>query len=274
MDNVRSNDGTLIAYERSGTGPALVLVHGTTADHTRWGRILPMLEQTFTVYAVDRRGRGQSGDSAAYALEREYEDIAAVVSSIPGPVNLLGHSYGALISLEAALRVTNLTRLILYEPAIPAGMPTYPPGARAKIQALLDAGDREGVLLAFYRDVVGIPEDQIALLRKDPSWAARLEAAHTIPREFADEDYTFEPSRFKNLDVPTLLLQGENSPNYLKAATEAVHAALSGSRIVVMPGQQHIAMSTAPELFVRLVTEFLLGPAEPVQVKMAGGQRR
>ncbi|MDD3858377.1 MAG: alpha/beta hydrolase, partial [Methanoculleus sp.] len=64
MDTVRSNDGTLIAYERSGTGPALVLVHGTTADHTRWGRILPMLEQTFTVYAVDRRGRGQSGDSA------------------------------------------------------------------------------------------------------------------------------------------------------------------------------------------------------------------
>lgn len=254
MDTVRSNDGTLIAYERSGTGPALVLVHGTTADHTRWERILPMLEQTFTVYAVDRRGRGQSGDSAAYAIEREYEDIAAVVNSIPGPVNLLGHSYGALISLEAALRVTNLNRLVLYEPAIPAGLPMYPPGARAGIQALLDTGDREGALLAFYRDVVEVPEDQLAVLRKDPSWAARLGSAHTIPREFADEDYIFEPSRFKSLDAPTLLLEGEKSPRYLKAATEAVHAALPASRIVVMPGQQHIAMSTAPELFVRLVT--------------------
>ncbi|WP_292518390.1 alpha/beta hydrolase [Methanoculleus sp.] len=273
MDTVRSNDGTLIAYERSGTGPALVLVHGTTADHTRWGRILPMLERTFTVYAVDRRGRGRSGDSAAYAIEREYEDIAAVVNSISGPVNLLGHSYGALISLEAALRVTNLNRLVLYEPALPVGLPMYPPGARAKIQALLDAGDREGVLLAFYRDVVEVPEDQLAVLRKDPSWAARLEAAHTIPREFADEDYIFEPSRFKDLDVPTLLLQGEESPRYLKAATEAVHAALPASRIVVMPGEQHIAMSTAPELFVRLITEFLLGPAEPVRVEMTGGRK-
>jgi pimeloyl-ACP methyl ester carboxylesterase len=232
-----------------------------------------MLDQTFTVYAIDRRGRGGSGDSAAYSLEREYDDIAAVVASIKEPVNLLGHSYGALICLEAALRVPNLNRLVLYEPAIPVGMPIYPPGARARIQALLDAGDREGVLLAFYRDVVEIPEDQIAVLRKDPSWAARVAAAHTIPREFADEGYIFEPSRFKRLDAPTLLLQGENSPDYLKAATEAVHAALPSSRIVVMPGQQHIAISTAPELFARLVTEFLLSPAESARVKMVGGQR-
>ncbi|HOI58315.1 MULTISPECIES: alpha/beta hydrolase [unclassified Methanoculleus] len=273
MDTVRSNDGTPIVYERNGTGPALVLVHGTTADHTRWQPVLPMLQQQFTVYAVDRRGRGQSGDSTAYSLEREYDDIAAVVSSIPEPVNLLGHSYGALICLEAALRVTNLNRLVLYEPSIPVGMPIYPPGARAKIQALLDAGDREGVLLAFYRDVVEIPEHQIAVLRKEPAWAARVAAARTIPREFSDEGYIFEPSRFKNLDVPILLLQGENSPDYLKAATEAVHAALPNSRIVVMPGQQHIAISTAPELFARLVIEFLLSPAESVRVRMIGGQR-
>ena len=97
METIRSKDGTRIAYERSGAGPALVLVHGTTADHTRWAPVLPMLERIFTVYAVDRRGRGQSGDAADYSIEREYEDIAAVVSSIPGPVNLLGHSYGALI---------------------------------------------------------------------------------------------------------------------------------------------------------------------------------
>ena len=258
VDTIRSNDGTRIAYERSGAGPVLVLVHGTTADRTRWQTVLPALEQTFTVYAVDRRGRGQSGDSADYSLEREYEDIAAVADSIREQVNLLGHSYGALISLEAALRVTNLNRLVCYEPAIPAGTTLYPPGARAKIQALLDSGDREGVLLAFYRDVVEIPEHQIAVMQKEPAWAARVATAHTVPREFADEDYLFEPSRFKNLDVPTMLLQGENSPQHLKAATEAVHAALPNSRIVVMPGQQHVAMSTAPELFVRLVTEFLM----------------
>ncbi|HDR73081.1 MAG TPA: alpha/beta hydrolase [Methanoculleus sp.] len=257
METVRSKDGTAIAYERSGAGPALVLVHGTTSAHERWAPLLPMLEPTFTVYAVDRRGRGQSGDSADYSLESEYEDIAAVVDSIVKPASLLGHSYGALICLEAALRVTNLDRLILYEPPIPTGVPIYPPGARAKIQNLLDAGDREGVLLAFYRDVVEIPEPQIAIMRKEPAWVARVAAAHTIPREFADEDYVFEPSRFSDLNVPVLLLQGENSPRHLKAGTEAVHAALPDSRIAVMPGQQHVAMSTAPELFVRVITEFL-----------------
>jgi len=258
MDKVKSKDGTLVAYERSGTGPALVLVHGTTADHTRWASVLPMLEQKFTVYAVDRRGRGQSGDSAVYSIEREYEDIAAVVGSIREPVNLLGHSYGALCSLEAALRVTNLNKLILYEPAISVGVPLYPPDARAKIQALLNSGDREGVLLVFFREVVGMPEHEIAVLRKEPVWAARLAAAHTIPREFADEDYILDPLRFRNLNVHTMLLQGAESPDFLKAATVAVHAALPSSKIVIMPGQQHIAMSTAPQMFVRLVTEFLM----------------
>mgnify|MGYP005837525789 CR=1 FL=1 len=89
---------------------------------------------------------------------------------------------------------------------------------------------------------------------------ARVLAAHTIPREFADEDYVLEPSRFGNLNIPIMLLQGEKSPEHHRAATAAVHAALPGSRIVVIPGQQHIAMSTAPELFVQLVTKFLMEP--------------
>ncbi|HSD58835.1 MAG TPA: alpha/beta hydrolase [Methanotrichaceae archaeon] len=257
MDKVKSKDGTLIAYERSGTGSALVLVHGTTADHTRWASVLPMLEQKFTVYAVDRRGRGQSGDSAIYSLEREYEDIAAVVNSIREPVNLLGHSYGALCCLEAALRVTNLNKLILYEPAIWVGAHFYPPGTREKIQALIDSGNRAEALLVLFRDVVGMPENELALMRQEPGWSVRLALAHTIPREFADEDYILDPLRFKNMNVPTMLLQGAESPAFLKAATEAIHKALPNSKIVVMPGQQHIAMSTAPEMFVRLITEFL-----------------
>lgn len=257
MDKIRSKDGTLIAYERSGAGPALVLVHGTSADHTRWGPILPLLEKEFTVYAVDRRGRGQSGDSAVYSIEREYEDIAAVVGSIREPVNLLGHSYGALISLEAALRVTNLDKLILYEPYVSVTGTLYPPGVRERIQALLDSGDRERALQVFFREIVGVPDDQIAVLQNEPACAVRLEAAHTIPREFADEDYILDPRRFENLNVSTMLLQGGESTDAIKEATNVVHAALPNSRIVVMPGQQHIAMRTAPEMFVRLVIEFL-----------------
>ena len=108
-----STDGTTIAYQRSGDGPPLVLVHGTAADHRRWAPVLPALEQQFTVCAVDRRGRGGSGDTAAYAVEQEFDDIAAVVDSLGEPVHLLGHSYGALCALEAALRTRAVRTLML-----------------------------------------------------------------------------------------------------------------------------------------------------------------
>src|SRR5690349_20970515 len=105
MGEIRSVDGTAIAYRRSGSGPPLVLVHGTSATPARWASVAPRLESHFTVYAVDRRGRGMSGDASSYAIEREFEDVAAVVLSIDGPVDLLGHSYGAICALEAASRV-------------------------------------------------------------------------------------------------------------------------------------------------------------------------
>ena len=150
MDKVISKGGTPIAYQRSGQGPALVLVYGTSATHTRWTSILPLLEKKFTmIYAVDRRGRGQSGDSAVYAIEREYEDITTVVDYIRTPINLLGHSYDALCSLEAALRVTSLHKFILHEPPIPLAGAVYPTGARARFEALLTSGYKEGFLLAF-----------------------------------------------------------------------------------------------------------------------------
>ena len=113
---VTSKDGTPIAYWRSGEGPPLVLVHGTTADHSRWTPVLPAFEQRFTVCAVDRRDRGGSGDSEDYSIEREFEDVAAVVDSIGEPVDLLGHSYGAVCALEAALLTRNVHKLVLYEP--------------------------------------------------------------------------------------------------------------------------------------------------------------
>jgi len=106
-----------------------VLVHGGTADHTRWLSILPALEERFTVYAVDRRGRGLSGDAPEYAIEREFEDVAAVVDAIDGPVDVLGHSYGALCALEAALLTDKIRRLALYEPPVPTGRQMFPRAA-------------------------------------------------------------------------------------------------------------------------------------------------
>ena len=103
MESTVSHDGTVIGFWRSGAGPALLLVHGTTADHTRWAPIVPHLEPYFTLYAMDRRGRGGSGDAPGYDLMREVEDVAAVVEAIGGPVFVLAHSYGAACSLEASL---------------------------------------------------------------------------------------------------------------------------------------------------------------------------
>ena len=258
METITSTDGKMIAYERSGTGPPLVLVHGTTADHTRWAPVLPAFEQYFTVYAVDRRGRGGSGDAEPYVIEREFEDLVALVNSIEEPVFLLGHSYGALCSLEAARCTAHLRKLVLYEPPIPTGIEIYPSEIVTRIQALLDAGDREAAVTTFLRDIARVPPHEMEILRSAPNWPARIAAAHTIPREMrGSNEYIFAPARFRSLPTPTLLLLGGDSPPFFKAAIEAVRAALPESRVVVMPGQQHTAMNTAPELFIREVFQFL-----------------
>jgi pimeloyl-ACP methyl ester carboxylesterase len=113
IEQVVSRDGTPIAVWRSGAGPPLLLVHGTTADHTRWAPVLPALEERFTVLAMDRRGRGKSEDADDYAFEREFEDVAAVIESAPGRVDVLGHSHGGVCALEAALLTERVRKLVL-----------------------------------------------------------------------------------------------------------------------------------------------------------------
>ena len=253
-----SKDGTRIAYWRSGSGPPLVLVHGTTADHTRWAGLLPALEGHFTIYAMDRRGRGGSGEAADYAVQREFEDVAAVVDAIGEPVLLLGHSFGAICALEASLLTDRVRRLILYEPPIPIdGAPMYPPGVPERIQALVDAGDPEAGLEAFFREVVRMPDEELRAYRTLPAWKVRVTLAPTIPREMVIErSYSFQPERFAAFSIPTLLLAGGDSPPAFGRIVDVLDAALPDSRIVVMPGQRHVAMDSAPELFLGEVKKF------------------
>ena len=172
-EKVVSKDRTPIAFWRSGQGPPLVLVHGTAADHTRWKPVLPTLEEHFTIYAIDRRGRGGSDDSREYAIEREFEDVASVVDAIREPVNLLGHSYGALCSLEAALLTSNVRKLVLYEPPIRAGVDFYPPGTINQLKALLDAGDRGAVVTTFMSEIAKMRPADLRLLQSNAAWEAR-----------------------------------------------------------------------------------------------------
>ena len=263
QETVTSEDGTRIAGWRSGEGPPLVLVHGTAADHGRWKPVLPAFEERFTIFAVDRRGRGRSGDSdAAYALEREFEDVAVVVDSLGESVTLLGHSYGALCALEAALLTGNVRKLVLYDPGIElAGEKIYPHEVIEQLEALLEAGDRNGVVATTMREVAGLPPEVVEHMRSQPVWQARVDAAHTIPRELrAVKAYRFDSQRFRRLEVPTLMLSGDESPVALRKAAEAVDETLPDSRIVVMAGQGHAAMDTGTELFTSEVIRFVEGP--------------
>lgn len=259
MEHVTSKDGVPIAYERCGQGPPLVLIHGSAADHTRWRPILQKIEKHFTVYAMDRRGRGQSGDTEPYAIQHEYEDVVAVVDSISGPVNVLGHSFGALCALEACLKTPNIRKLILYEPPISTHIKKkYPPDAMDRINSYLHVGEGEKALLIFLQEIVGIPTSEMNMLRSMPGWPVRVATAHTIPREEASVDsYIFNPERFSHMEIPTLLLLGGESPPFYSAAIEALKRSIPHSRIAMIPGQRHAAMDTAPELFLCEVIGFL-----------------
>jgi pimeloyl-ACP methyl ester carboxylesterase len=260
MHKIESKDGTQVAYQRSGAGPALVLVHGSTADHTRWGLILPALEEHFTVYAMDRRGRGASGDAKPYAIQREFEDVAALIDSVGkgGKVDVLAHSFGGVCALEAALLTTNIRKLVLYEPP-PLGFKESP-GTIAKMREQLDADDREGLLSTFLLEVAGLTPDELEPMRSVPAWQRRVAAAHTILRELESIAAMppFDAERFGRLATPTLLLLGGDSHVTYKETIEQIHSMLPNSRIAVMPGQKHVAMNTAPEVFVQEVLGFLL----------------
>lgn len=262
METVTSPDGTPIAFERTGSGPPLVLVAGGGAnDHTRWeaGGVRPAFGGHCTVYAIDGRGLGESGDADEYDLEREFEDVAAVVQSIDEPAVLLGHSSGALISLEAALRTDNLRKLILYEPPIQVGGHDLGNDeAVAEMEALLGEGQHEEVLTLFLREIANIPPDEIDELREAPNWQRRVEGAYTIPRAIQGvSEYEFDTARFTGLSTPTLLLEGSESPPFLHAAIEALGDALQNSRVVTFEGHGHVAMLTATEQFIDEVLAFI-----------------
>jgi pimeloyl-ACP methyl ester carboxylesterase len=258
MRTFTSKDGTAIGCFVGGSGPPLVLVHGTAADHGRWAPILPELQRRFTVYACDRRGRGASGAGEPYAIEREFEDVAAIVDEIGGPVDLLGHSYGAICALEASRLTNHLRHLVLYEPPVPTGTPIYPPEVVDRLGHLLGVGDYEGVVSTFFLEIPRVPPAILERMRTLPAWPGRVAAASTIVRELrAHQRYDLETKAFAKVGVPTLLLLGGASPPFFEAALDKVQTALPDAKLVVLPGQTHVAIDTAPELFAKEVLTFL-----------------
>jgi pimeloyl-ACP methyl ester carboxylesterase len=255
MRTVISRDGTPIAFEQAGKGSSLLLVHGTATIRAQWASIF---EEYFTVAAMDRRGRGDSGDTADYSIEREFEDVKAVVAALDPPVFLFGHSYGGLCALGAAMQIDRLSGLILYEPLIlDEGESGVSAAQLSRMEALLAEGDREGVVKYLYREIAGMSEDEVSGMAASPSWRARVDTAQTIPRETRAEDtYRLPMDRTRRMSVPVLLLVGGDSPEIFRRTAAKLERLLPDVRTVVMPGQQHIAMYTAPDLVVAAVREF------------------
>jgi pimeloyl-ACP methyl ester carboxylesterase len=265
VTQVVSRDDTEIGYWRSGDGPPLVLVHGMTADHTRWRPLLPYLEPHATVHAMDRRGRGASGDGLDYDVAREFEDVVAVVDAVAetsgSAVDVLGHSFGGFCAFGAATLTSNIRSLVLYEgwPAPnPDGSALLPTGVEERMDALLAEGKREAVLEILFREVVRMPEEEFAVYRSLPAWPARIAAAHTITREIrADLGAPFDPEQAATITMPILMLVGGDSPDVIKGDYESFAAALPDVRITVLEGQQHIAIDLVPEVFAEHVLLFL-----------------
>lgn len=260
---VRSKDGTPIAAECAGAGPSLLIVHGGTGDHTRWLPLFPHLASRFTVCAMDRRGFGGSGDSPDHSLLKEAQDVAAVASSRPGKVFVLGHSYGAVCALEAAFLSDKIAKLVLYEPPI---QEAFDPAVVARMEGAIQQTDRDRALTIFMTDVVGISPSEVVAMKARPSWARLAATIHQSPRQMrALGAYRFDPKRMTGLPVPTLLLTGsETASPTLERAIGSLREALPHARVLVFEGEQHNAMDTVPLRFAEAVGDFLLG-AEKVK---------
>ena len=258
MLEVRSPDGTTIGAEVLGSGPALVCVHGGTADRTRWAPVADALAERFTLHLIDRRGRGAStAEAQEYALEREAEDVIAVCEHAGAPVRLLGHSYGGLIGMEVLrLRPDAVERALLYEPAFDTpGHRIAPPEAFDVVKAHLARDDREAALVAFYEMVIGIDPTPLKAL---PVWQARLAAVHTLVREGEiGLTYRCDPSALAGVRVPVRVLAGRTSPTAFGAAAEAAAEAIPGAELVWLEGQGHTMIDADPAGFAGQVQEFL-----------------
>lgn len=259
-----SRDGTRIGWTTMGHGEPIVLVHGAAADHTRLELFASRLSDRFALHLVDRRGRGLSSDGGSYSIEREYDDVAAVAEVVGGGVTVFGHSYGGSVVLGATMRTDSIARAICYEgwPAINWQISSDYGLAIDRIQALLDADDRDGAVAVTFREIVGLSEEQVAWMRGQPQWAGRMAAVHTLPREARTEpSITVSDAELGSVGVPVLLLIGEQNEEGLRPQAEQMCSMLQHGRITVLPGQGHMAMDTAPELLEETITSFMAATA-------------
>jgi 3-oxoadipate enol-lactonase len=258
--DVRSVDGTSLAVWVEGSGPPLVLVHGSIADHTTFDPFVDVLRDEWTVYSMDRRGFGASGDTGPYSIERDFEDVTVVIDAVAGrtggPVALWGHSYGANCAMGGAARTGNVHHLVLYEPSL--GL-TYPTGSIERIDEALAAGDNEAAIIAVLVDILEMTDEEIDSFRTSPLWPVRLAAAPTVPRECrAEESWVYRAGQFDAVTAPTLFLTGSDSVPVVTKATHEARAAISHAQIRVLEGHAHFAHKADPAMVAATIGDFVM----------------
>jgi pimeloyl-ACP methyl ester carboxylesterase len=258
-----SADGTTIAFETTGRGPALVLVDGALCSRTMGpsGDLSAQLADRFTVVRYDRRGRGGSGaGTSPYAVGREVEDLLAVLAAVGGHAHVLGISSGAALALEAARGGAPIDRLAVFEaPFIlddthPANDPLLP----ERLQELVDRG-RRGQAVATFLRTVGAPAPMVALMRLTPVWRKLTAVAHTLPYDLSivvpfEQGEPLPDGYYDAVAVPTLVLVGGRSPAYMRSSQAAIADALTGGRLDELPRQTHMVKAA---VLAPVVADFL-----------------
>lgn len=259
VQTVRSADGTAIAVEQVTGGPRpMVTFAGATAGRASWAAVAAGLSGEYAVHLADRRGKGDSGDTPPYFFDREYDDLDALGAFLGPTTVMAGHSSGAVCVLGAAARGLAASAVVLYEPPWP--MPGRPDDTATldRMDAQVAAGDLEAAMVTGLRELVQVPEQAIEGMRRGPIWASRVANAATWSREGRALLAMPEGTKaLAGIDLPVLMLVGSESPEHLRAATEAVAAAIPRSTVVELPGQAHAALQTAPELVTAAVLDHL-----------------
>ncbi|MFI7466939.1 alpha/beta fold hydrolase [Nonomuraea sp. NPDC049646] len=251
---INSADGTPIAYERAGQGPAVILVDGALSfrGSSINGGLAEALAPDFTVYTYDRRGRGESGDTQPYALEREVEDLAALVKEAGDPVRLYGTSSGAALALAAVQSGLPVERLALYEPPfiVDGSRPPIKDDYPRRLEALVAAGRRAEAVRLFMREGVGLPAIVVAMMRFMPAWATLKAVAHTLPYDTAivfpyQRGVAYPAGAWASVTVPTLVADGGKSPRWMRDSVAALAEALPAADHRTLDGQTHIVKPAA-----------------------------
>ena len=253
---ITSADGTVLAARRSGHGSPMVLVHGAMGDLNAFALIEGLLAERHSVWVYSRRGRGGSGDGPDYSIEREVEDVLAVLAAAGDHAHLVGHSGGATYCLLAAMQRPSLRSLVLYEP--PLRDDRFDPNVLDAMQRAVDAGDPDRAMELFFSEA-GIVEEEAQLLRSLPPVvrASMREAVCLVPREVrSGQEANGQLTAFDPPDIPTLYLYGELTESHNFLTPDEVAELLPNAQLRTLAGQRHLAPSFDPSSFAQAVLAF------------------